>query len=126
MDRAEKAKAVVAALKPTPNNWQAVTSGDGVTIGQVIRIDFEHRDSVLWAVLIRDIDGNFFRVCRGQYGELQAFVPATKKKFRLHGTLMGLNVDEVRDNEDEANRRKQDLLLLGQGELEIEEIQVPE
>ena len=109
----------------TNTQWvQIKTPSDIVLEGMNVELDWT--DTTVNSIIVRDDKGNALRILRGEYSGMRAMVPATTEKYRLHGVVLGIDVDQTFDDEASAEDRKEEILRVADNAtIEIQKIKVP-
>lgn len=106
---------------------QAKTPADINLEGVDVELDWD--GASINSIIIRDSNGNALRVIKGDYGGMRAMVPTTVEKYRLHGAVLGIDVNQTFDDEGTAEEHKSHILdALNSREtatIEIQKVRVP-
>jgi hypothetical protein len=93
-----------------------------------IKVDIDFVDGSIKAVNLTDANGAFVRITERGYN-LYVEIPAppeTEKKYQLKGSVLGLPVDKLFDDEFSANQEKNRLSSeTHDSDLKVEAVQVP-
>jgi len=108
----------------TNTQWiQIKTPSDIVLEG--VNVELDWTDTTVNSIIVRDGKGNALRVLRGEYSGMRAMVPATAEKYRLHGVCCGVDIDQVFDTENDAERRKDEITdVSDKAQLVVEKVKV--
>jgi len=97
-----------------------------------IKIEIDTVDHSQKAVTFTDVKGNVVRVAHRDYNSLSVEVPAPpemEKKFKLSGTVLGLPVDKLFDDQFEARneleRLESEVRNEDERSLKVEQVDVP-
>lgn len=105
--------------------WMQAKKPVDITLDGVdVELDWD--GSSINSATIRDANGNSLRIIKGEYGGMRAMVPATVEKHRLHGTCLGIDIDQTFDEKHDAESRKTELTdVSDNADLSIEKVRVP-
>ncbi len=112
-------------MSVTNKLWvQAKTPADIVLEGVDVELDWD--GSTINGIVIRDAKSNSLRIIKGEYSGMRAMIPATVEKYRLHGIVLGIDVDQTFDDKNTAEERKQDILVVNDtATITIDKVRVP-
>ena len=109
----------------TNKQWVQAKAPSDVTL-EGVDVELDWDGSTINSILVRDPKDNVLRIIKGEYSGMRAMVPATVEKYRLVGVCCGIDIDQVFNEEHEAERRKDEISELSdKAQLTIEKVKVP-
>jgi hypothetical protein len=108
----------------TNKQWVQAKSPSDVTL-EGVDLELDWDGSTINGVTLRDPKGNVLRIIKGEYSGMRAMVSATVEKYRLKGVALGIDIDQVFDTENDAERRKDEITdVSDKAQLVVEKVKV--